>query len=423
MTNAPLKQDIQIATPNREQEMPKVSIITPNYNHAQYVGDAIRSVLAQDYQNFEMLIIDDGSTDNSREVVAQFTDDRIKYIWQENKGLSAARNTGINIAKGELIGLLDADDIYETDFLSTLVSILTTNPELDGITCGYQFVDHGNKPLYQREARLIEPSQFYEALISGNFLVPESMLAHRYCYEAVGPYDETLRACEDWDIWLKMTHKFKIGSTDKILNRHRVLPGSMSSDPIRMLNNRIAVITKHFGPEPMDASEGTEIQRRAYGYAYLTTIVEYLQYHHLDRAYECLLKMVTIYPELLKRYETFYELGFGDQPKGSRGDFSTLNVTKNAENLFGLLDKLFDDPQISPELRKKKQQVYAQAYFALGMLSYGARETQAAKKFLTKAVFTDPEYSFNRQLVTTLAKSFLSPQLINQLSSQQRRTV
>ena len=129
MTNAPLKQDIQIATPNREQEMPKVSIITPNYNHAQYVGDAIRSVLAQDYQNFEMLIIDDGSTDNSREVVAQFTDDRIKYIWQENKGLSAARNTGINIAKGELIGLLDADDIYETDFLSTLVSILTTNPE------------------------------------------------------------------------------------------------------------------------------------------------------------------------------------------------------------------------------------------------------------------------------------------------------
>ena len=102
---------------------PLVSVIIPNYNHAQYVGDAIRSVLAQTYRNYEIIVVDDGSTDNSRETVSQF-DDQVQYIYQKNAGLSAARNTGIKASKGSLIGVLDADDMYEPDYLSTLVSAL-----------------------------------------------------------------------------------------------------------------------------------------------------------------------------------------------------------------------------------------------------------------------------------------------------------
>jgi glycosyltransferase involved in cell wall biosynthesis len=116
-----------------------VSVIIPTYNHAQYVGDAIQSVLDQEYRNFEIIVVDDGSTDDSQAVVAEFGA-QVRYIWQENRGLSAARNTGIEAANGAYISLLDADDMLEPRFLGTLVSILEAEPDFAGVYCGYQFV-------------------------------------------------------------------------------------------------------------------------------------------------------------------------------------------------------------------------------------------------------------------------------------------
>ncbi|HAV76800.1 MAG TPA: glycosyl transferase, partial [Anaerolineae bacterium] len=192
-----------------EQMNPLVSVIIPNFNHARFLGDAIRSVVGQDYKNVEVIVVDDGSTDNSREVVEQFGD-KVKYIYQENAGLSAARNTGIRASKGSLIGVLDADDMYEPVFLSTLVADLQSNPKADGIYCGYQFVDQKNNLLPQIEARHVASELLYNALLDGNFFVPESIFLHRYVYDEVGLFDEALRACEDWDVWLRVTNKFRI---------------------------------------------------------------------------------------------------------------------------------------------------------------------------------------------------------------------
>ena len=91
--------------------MPKISVIIPTYQHADFLGDAIDSVLAQTYKDYELIIVDDGSTDGTREIVAAYGN-QIKYIYQDNRGLSAARNTGILASKGEYIGLLDADDVW-----------------------------------------------------------------------------------------------------------------------------------------------------------------------------------------------------------------------------------------------------------------------------------------------------------------------
>lgn len=400
--------------------MPKVSVVIPTYNHAQYIGDAIQSVLNQDYNSFEIIMINDGSTDNTREVVAQFGD-QVRCIWQENQGLSAARNTGIRVASGDLIGLLDADDIYEPYFLSTLVTMLQANPDADGIYCGYRFVDDQNTPLAQVEARSIPPDQLYQALISGNFLVPESMLARRHCYEAVGPFDESLRACEDWDIWLKMARQFKIIGTNKVLTRHRVLSGSMSSDPARMLSNRLAVIQKHFGQEPEDPTVWSPTQRQAYGRAYLTSAIEYMQYHDAAQAYVCLRKMAAINSDLLTELEPFYELGCGDQPKGSRGDFATLDVTRNAEVVIHMLDSLFDDTQAGIDLRGQRRAAYANAYFALGLLSYGARQFRQARGFLLRAATIAPNLGLQSRFVTTLLKSLPgAPLLVDQLKARYR---
>lgn len=391
---------------------PLVSIIIPNYNHAQYVSDAINSVLNQHYRQFEIIVVDDGSTDNSREVINRFSH-QIQFITQKNQGLSAARNTGIKAAAGIYIGLLDADDMVEPDFLSVLINLLTQNPQADGIYCGYRFVDHLNNPLPKGEARSVPPEQLYQALLDGNFLVPESILVHRQCYETVGLFDEALRAVEDWDMWLKISRQYKIIGTNKQLTRHRVLPGSMSTDPVRMLNNRLMVLNKHFGPEPAGNEDASEQKRRAYGYGYLTSCVEYLQYHDKNEAYTQFKKMAGIYPTLLRQIDVFYELGCGDQAKGYRGDLAGLDIAYNAQILLEFLHRLFEDTETTPSLQSYRCAAYANAYLVLGLLNYGAQKFPQARKYLFHAIKTEPKRVFSRQLIAPLLKSLLGTRLIN----------
>ena len=400
------------------EQDPLVSIIIPNYNHAQYVGDAIWSVLTQEYRNFEIIVVDDGSTDNSREVITQFGD-KVQYIHQKNAGLSAARNTGIKASKGVLIGVLDADDMYESIFLSTLVVTLQENPDADGVYCGYQFVDHKNNLLPQIEARPVDHDKLYDALLDGNFFVPESIFLRRYVYDNVGLFDETLRACEDWDVWLRVTKKYKIVHSPNILTRHRILPGSMSTDPQRMLTYRLAVLKKHVGDEPV--GNGSSIAHRAYGRAYLGSCVEYLQYGNTDRAYECFQKLANIYPVLLTELDTFYQLGCGDQPKGSMGDLASLNVKRNSVPLLLMMTSLFSDSRTGKDVRLLERAASAKAYFALGMLAYGTREFRESRWFFARAVFADFKYLFNRELTSRWLKSLMSPKLVDFLKNFRHR--
>ena len=400
------------------EQDPLVSIIIPNYNHAQYVGDAIWSVLTQEYRNFEIIVVDDGSTDNSRDVITQFGD-KVQYIHQKNAGLSAARNTGIKASKGVLIGVLDADDMYESIFLSTLVAALQENPDADGVYCGYQFVDHKNNLLPQIEARPVDHDKLYDALLDGNFFVPESIFLRRYVYDNIGLFDETLRACEDWDVWLRVTKKYKIVHSPNILTRHRILPGSMSTDPQRMLTYRLAVLKKHVGDEPV--GNGSSVAHRAFGRAYLGSCVEYLQYGNTDRAYECFQKLANIYPVLLTELDTFYQLGCGDQPKGSMGDLASLNVKRNSVPLLLMMTSLFSDSRTGKDVRLLERAASAKAYFALGMLAYGTREFRESRWFFARAVFTDFKYLFNRELTSRWLKSLMSPKLVDFLKNFRHR--
>jgi glycosyltransferase involved in cell wall biosynthesis len=396
-----------------------VSVIIPNYNHAQYIGEAIQSVLGQKYRNFEIIVVDDGSTDNSRAVVAEFGT-QVRYIWQENRGLSAARNTGIKAANGAYISLLDADDIYEPSFLSALVSILEANREFAGVYCGYQFVDHLNHPLPQREDRLISEGRLFQALAGGNFLVPESVLVRHSCYGSAGPFDESLNACEDWDMWLRIASQYKISGTNQILTRHRILPGSMSTDPIRMLNNRLAVLKKHFGEEPTDDEDGN-LKRYAYGRAYLASGIEYLQYGDEESAFGCLRKMANVCPDLLTQQDTFYQLGCGDQPKGSLGHFASLDLQRNAQMLLDTLDRLFSDSEMRMSLAGVRRPAYANAYFALALLSYGARRFQDTRRFMSSALVADPQLAVNRWFVITWLKSLLGARLVDNFKDRRNK--
>lgn len=398
------------------------SIIIPNFNHARYIGDAIQSVFQQDYPHYEVIVVDDGSTDNSREAVAQFGD-QVRYIWQENQGLSAARNTGIRAAKGDYIGLLDADDMYEPNFLSVLVPVLRGNPDVEAVYCGYQFVDVSNNPLPQKEARAIPHDLLFQALVDGNFLVPESILVRRRCYESVGFFDVSLRACEDLDMWLRITSRYKVLGTTQLLTRHRVLPNSMSTDPSRQTENRLAVIRKHFGEKPEDISGWGEAEQRAFGQAYLASTVEYLQAHNKERAYVCFREMAHTFPGLLSQRNTYYELGCGDQPKGFRGDFPTLNIESNAGVLIGFLDRLFSELELENTIKKLQKTAYGNAFYALGLLAYGSRQLKMARKYFLSAVREDQSFLFNRNLLVIFVKSLFGKQILDRLTKNRIKSI
>jgi glycosyltransferase involved in cell wall biosynthesis len=383
-----------------------VSVIIPNYNHADYLPAAIDSILNQDYADYEIIVVDDGSKDHSQAVGKRY-EGQIQYIYQDNQGLSAARNTGLNAARGEFIALLDADDMYEPNFMSHLLAALKSNPDADGIICGYQFVDDQNQTLPQWESRDIAATDLYRILLDGNFLVPESIIVRRKCYEAVGGFDVSLRACEDWDMWLRISKQFDIMSDREILTRHRTLVGSMSSDPERMLNNRIIVLERHFGPMSANGQDEDFAKKRAFARAYLTSAAEYLQNHETNIAFDCMKQVGLILPDMLMEVDTWYELGLGDQPKGWRGQFSSINLDWSTQVLQALVARMFADSELQTHIKANERKIAATLSRSLALLHYGARQLKNARKFASQSFTNDPSLLLNRQLLLLFIKTFL----------------
>ena len=414
--------------------MGKVSFIIPNYNHARYLGDAIRSVLAQTYPEIEAIVVDDGSTDDSRSVVESFLGqhgDRVRYIYQANAGLSAARNTGLRAACGEYIALLDADDLVEPAYAERMLAALAACPGADGVYCGFRFVDQANQDLPRTERRTFAAEALYPALLQGNFWVPESVLARRSCYAASGEFDVALRACEDWDVWLRFARHYHLVGIDDVLIRYRVAAGSMSSNPQRMLDNRLTVLRKHLGEPPPAA--GFTLAHQAYGSAYLRSAVEYYQAGDEAGGYRCLLDGARLFPLLLLRYATYYELACSRQARGSEGRPSPAEIAASETLLRDLVRRLAGEPAlrqvVMPPAAAGKPQpaalnesaMRAQMLWALGLLYYQAGANSAARRVLWEAGRLDPGLWPRRGFLGLLARTAVGRRQLALLKHNVRR--
>jgi hypothetical protein len=192
----------------------------------------------------------------------------------------------------------------------------------------------------------------------------------------------------------------------------------MSTDPLRMLTARLAVLKKHVGAEP--PSPGTSLVHRAYGRAYLGSSVEYLQYGHPERAYECFQKMANICPSLLLEVDTYYQLGCGDQPKGSMGDLTSLNVKRNSLPLLGMMERLFGDASTANEVKRLQRAARARMFHSLGLLAYGTREFALSRRFFRRAVQNDFKLLFDPSLFSRWVKSLLGERLLERLKALRR---
>jgi len=186
----------------------EVSVIIPTYNRANLLPRAIESVLNQTYQDFEVIVVDDASCDNTEEVVQGFNDPRIKYVKHKiNKGGSAARNTGIKTAEGKYIAFLDSDDEWLPEKLEKQVRKIERSPEKVGVIYTRYWIIQNGKKFLSREPK--KRGDIFEDELIKDWVSPTScVLVKRECFAEVGGFDENLPVRQDYDMWLRIAKYF-----------------------------------------------------------------------------------------------------------------------------------------------------------------------------------------------------------------------
>lgn len=202
-----------------------ISVVIPTYNYGRFLARAISSVLEQTHPVLEIIVVDDGSTDNTREV-AQGFGDRIQYLYKENRGSSAARNAGIRIARGEWIGFLDADDAWVPEKNAKVRELLQEHPEAVMIYHPHVLLSDEGPVGYRRAA---EPDELFPELLYHNFISGgSSALVRRSVLLDLGGFDESLQAVEDWDMWTRVALRYplhRIGEPLSLVWRHKQAKG------------------------------------------------------------------------------------------------------------------------------------------------------------------------------------------------------
>lgn len=211
--------------------MVKVSVIIPTYNRAQYIAAAIDSVLGQTYPDYEIIVVDDGSTDNTRQVLSRYGE-RIRYIYQKNSKEGAARNNGIRHAQGEFVALLDSDDLWLPHKLERDVALFAADMGIGVVYSLAEYITSDGKPVGWKPLRWYE-GDVLEKLALENFVSLSTAVVRRACFEEVGYFNEDrqLSGSVDWEMWMRLAARYRFACTGQVGARLRVHPTSMMSTP------------------------------------------------------------------------------------------------------------------------------------------------------------------------------------------------
>lgn len=200
-------------------DRPYISVIIPTYNAASFLGEAIQSIQQQHYANLEIIIIDDGSTDNTTEVVGSFGD-RVRYLYQENSGPSQARNTGLKVAQGEIIAFLDADDLWSEKKLEVQLNCFSENPALEVVVGRVQYL------LIQGNQRIFK--EFSQPSLGVNL---GAGLYKRSVFDKLGYFDASMQQSEDVDLFMRIReNQIAMAAIEAVTLYYRIHDNNMTSD-------------------------------------------------------------------------------------------------------------------------------------------------------------------------------------------------
>jgi len=286
---------------------PKVSVIIPTYNRAHLIGKAIKSVLNQTYKDFEVIVVDDGSTDNTEEIVKSFTDFKIHYICHKhNRGASAARNTGIKASRGEYIAFLDSDDEWLPEKLDKQMKTFNSeSSEVGVVYTGDYYVDEKDKKVKKVHIPRKEGYIYENLLRAEDVIYISTVLIKNECFKKVGVFDEDLPTSEDYDMWFRIAKYYKFRYVKDLLVVCLIHNNQMTANSEIMIEGVKRIQTKY----------SKEFRKRPYSYS---TRYFYLgnKFCHLGKMREgqkYFVKAILIYPFCVKYYIYMLSSFFGKQ--------------------------------------------------------------------------------------------------------------
>jgi glycosyltransferase involved in cell wall biosynthesis len=198
------------------------SVLIPLYNKERSIKNTIQSVLDQNFNDFEIIVVNDGSTDNSPEIVKQFVDPRIRLIHQENQGVSAARNRGIKEAKYEWIAFLDGDDLWREDHLETVKNMISSYPKESVFITDFAYSDGRNRFKHKRLSSVSRIEDYFKESIKELLISSSAIVINKKSFAEIGYFNTGLIRGEDRDIWDRLARRYAIIKTTKETSIYKV---------------------------------------------------------------------------------------------------------------------------------------------------------------------------------------------------------
>jgi GT2 family glycosyltransferase len=250
-----------VASPPAPGPPPTFSVIIAAYQVAPYLAAAIESALGQSYPAREVIVCDDGSTDEIDSAIAPYLD-RIRFIRQENRGVGAAKNAAAGLATGDFIAILDGDDVYKPDRLEKLAEASQQRPDLDILTTDAEIVLDGKvlRRAYD-ETWAFEVGDQRRTILERCFVIGHAAM-RREPFVAAGGFDETLRAVDDWDLWIRMILRgSRAGLVEEPLAEYRIRQGSISTKRVPLIENALRILEKAAATPGLSPAEERALRR------------------------------------------------------------------------------------------------------------------------------------------------------------------
>ena len=271
-----------------------VSVVIPNYNCGGFLPAALGSVFAQTYPEIEVLVVDDGSTDDSLRVLERYAG-RVRVLRQANAGVSAARNHGIRESRGALIAFLDADDLWDREKLAKQVPLFA-NPSVGLVYCAVEYIDEAGRSLGTnhtgRSGRVLRSI----ALLQGTVVLAggSTAVVRRECFDRVGGFDLELSTAADWDMWRRVACHYEVDLVREPLMKYRLRPSSMHRNVAVFEHDMLHGFAKMFA-DP-DARDIHGLRRRAYATLFLMLSGSHLRAGNWARSLQYAARSIATWP-------------------------------------------------------------------------------------------------------------------------------
>lgn len=372
--------------------MPRVSVIIPTYNRANLLAHAIQSVLEQTMSDLQLIVVDDGSTDNTPDVIAHFKDPRLCYVRQTNQGRSAARNHGARLARSDFLGFLDSDDMYLPESLEAHLKKFRQQPKLGMTIGGYQYVNEKGQPTGERLPWTEGGSLDLYGWLFNCYATPCSVLLRTSWFERVGGFYVNLDMAEDWEFFLRLAHAgCPMRWLQQPVYQYREHTGSSVHAITKHRDGALQALERLFGQSSLPA-EITDLERKAKAWVYVVFAKKAYAIGQILPAIQDLRHAIQLDPELAGPQRiSLLEFLISD-------GWVTVDRKILFSNRTGWLPK---ELNIKPgDFRRAQARVEMAQFFQ----AYANRDKKKAVKHLKSGLRLDPTWLVNRGVISFCLK-------------------